>query len=880
MAPEQSGYADIKRGRKRRVQVDHDERLNEFIEKLSAQCEEEKSPVDPGQEDSLSVERTKVTSSQLQRAALEYRERFGFTTIPIIAEGDRKKPRFAEWKEKAPKSDAEITSAFSAEGNIAVICGAASGNLIDIDVDDEDAHRLAPQFLPKTDFVYGRSGTPMGHWMYRSADVPPPYKKLSHEKKCLVEFRSTDGQYTVLPPSVHETGEVYSFAVPPKDREAIPVVDAADLLKKVYRLAAATVLLKVYPREPGFRHDAALALGGGLARLGWSCEEAQGFLAAVAEAAGDEEREDRVQAVADAFQRLAKGKPVAGFPKFRELFGDEAAKHLGAFEKFLRAGAEQPTITIQHDIRLMQEDLEALLASEDGLYQHGGRLVRLVKGDNGQHRIQELAKATLLALASRYRWMAERQSEDGKTRRVREKPPLPVIDAFLAEGHWKLPVLRGVTHVPTLLKEGILDQPGYHAGSGLFYSPSIDFDPVRTSLSQEDAAKLVQEIIEPFSDLPFLDEKADRAALLGMIFTQVLRRSIDGPVPLLMVRAPDAGTGKGLVVDTISILATGLPATCQSWPQNHEDEVRKTLLTIVREGAPLVCFDNMTGVLRSNALCTYLTSRTYGGRLLSTMTAAQAPAEVVIFATGNNITPVGDMLRRVVCLDLDAKMARPESRQGFKKADLRAYIREHRKSLVPAVLSVVLAYQRDGQPKQPCPAVGSYEAWTAMVRQPLIWAGAGDPGQKLIDARKEGDDEEALKIALLLAWREHFGSQEVTSKEVLNTDDGALKKALVNVMREAELHPTAGTIVGVKPLDVGNFLGSFKGRIFDLKTDEATTDEATKPPAGLRLAAGHRGNAGTKWKVEFVDEKGEPLDRPVLDHQELRRSVPEQDGLF
>lgn len=801
--------------------------------------------------------------SDVQSAALRYRDDYGLTVIPINPKS--KIPVRKKWKDNVPKTMAEVVEAFGSDENIAVICGPVSGNLVDIDIDDKDALHLAPHFLPDTGWVYGRASMPSSHWVYRCRATPPPYAKRMHESKCLVEFRSTSGQVTVLPPSVHETGEVYTSTIGKHDNPAeIAVVDGDRLLEQMNRLAAATVLLKRYPREDDCRHHIALALGGGLARLpGWDVAAAQGFLLPVIKAAGDDEAEDRLVAVADAFERLAKNEPTAGFPMLLEYIGNAAT----TIQKLLQGEASPedfveddrqvvPIIKVRHEVAPMRQELEKHLAEEGDLYQFGGRLVRLVKSDDGQERIHEVGKATLHERASQYKWMSEKEDKDGEKEDVRVHPPRPVIEALLDAGHWKLPVLRGVTNVPTLLEDGsILSERGYHAASGLYYSPTVEFEEVPVSVTKEMAAECLKVLSAPFKDLPFATEQ-DKSVLLGMIFTQVLRRSIDGPVPMFLVRAPAAGTGKGLVVDAISILATGMPAPCQAWPQGHEDEVRKTLVTIVREASPLVCFDNMTGVLKSNALCSYLTSRTYGGRLLSTMTATHAPAEVVLYGTGNNIVPYGDMVRRAVCLDLDAKMHRPEGRQGFEHGDLRAFIKQNRTTLVPAVLAVVRGYQQAGKPKQPCPAVGSYEAWTSMVRQPLIWAGSGDPGQKIVDARKEGDDDEALKVAVLRCWYDEYGEKEITSSEVLTTDDGALKHALVNVMRNAELHPTTGSIVGVKPPELGSFLGSIKGCIFDVTETKEQTEKKEPEFRGLRLSRTRRSKEGTVWMVEMVDEKG------------------------
>jgi hypothetical protein len=88
------------------------------------------------------------------------------------------------------------------------------------------------------------------------------------------------------------------------------------------------VLVQAYPRQEGLRHEAALALGGVLARAGWQADEIAKMMTVVARHVGDEEVNDRAAAAASAVERLAKGETIYGLPKFTELWGDDAAKSL------------------------------------------------------------------------------------------------------------------------------------------------------------------------------------------------------------------------------------------------------------------------------------------------------------------------------------------------------------------------------------------------------------------------------------------------------------------------------------------------------------------------------------------------------------------------
>ena len=60
-----------------------------------------------------------------------------------------------------------------------------------------------------------------------------------------------------------------------------------------------------------------------------------------------------------------------------------------------------------------------------------------------------------------------------------------------------------------------------------------------------------------------------------------------------------------------------------------------------------------------------LTAESVPGRLLGTNDTREMPLSIVWLASGNNMAFKGDMARRVVPIDLDAKMERPEERTAF-----------------------------------------------------------------------------------------------------------------------------------------------------------------------------------------------------------------------
>jgi hypothetical protein len=195
--------------------------------------------------------------------ALDYQAR-GYRPLPIPRL--EKNPGFKGWQKYDPKNG-KIERDFRGEGNIGLLLGAPSNDLVDIDLDWLEARTLASKFLPKTSMKSGRVSAPLSHLWFRCdiknekfSDPNVERGKGDDERAMIVEIRST-GCQTVVAPSVHPSGERYEWA---KGDLNPAQVDADTLRRSVARLAACSLLARHWPQ--GRRHDAALALAGALFR--------------------------------------------------------------------------------------------------------------------------------------------------------------------------------------------------------------------------------------------------------------------------------------------------------------------------------------------------------------------------------------------------------------------------------------------------------------------------------------------------------------------------------------------------------------------------------------------------------------------------------------
>jgi len=279
---------------------------------------------------------TTQTTSALE-AAREYTQR-GERVVPVPLR--QKEPAITGWQ-NLRLTEQDLPQHFKGACNVGVLTGEPSGRLIDADCDAPEAVAAAAVFLPRTDRVHGRTGKRASHYWYRVLSglktTKFQFTEAGADKPTmLIEVRST-GCQTVVPPSVHPSGEAYVW-----ERDGQPAeVDASTLLAAAGEVAACALLVRAWPGGPGSRDDIALALCGMLLRGGWSEDATDHFVMTVARIAGDEEWRDRDKAAQTA-RKIAEGKETTGAPKLSELLPNGKAVVAKAREWLnLRGGAEE-----------------------------------------------------------------------------------------------------------------------------------------------------------------------------------------------------------------------------------------------------------------------------------------------------------------------------------------------------------------------------------------------------------------------------------------------------------------------------------------------------------------------------------------------------------
>jgi hypothetical protein len=204
---------------------------------------------------------------------------------------------------------------FGGGQNIGMLDGEPS-DLLDVDLDCPEALAIADRFLPSTTMIHGRPSKRRSHRWYKPTTFPATKQYRDINGSMLVELRSTGAQ-TIIPPSIHPSGEVFAW-----DADGDPAeVDAATLQAAVAKVAAAALVARHWPIK-GSRHEASKALAGFLLRAGWTEELTATFLEAVIVAAHDEDGRKRLSDVRTTVKALAADKKATGGPTLAELLSD------------------------------------------------------------------------------------------------------------------------------------------------------------------------------------------------------------------------------------------------------------------------------------------------------------------------------------------------------------------------------------------------------------------------------------------------------------------------------------------------------------------------------------------------------------------------------
>ena len=244
---------------------------------------------------------------------------------------------------------------------------------------------------------------------------------------------------------------------------------------------------------------------------------------------------------------------------------------------------------------------------------------------------------------------------------VAADPPHDLANILLSrDGDWQLRHLTGIIVTPTLRSDGsILVGARLRPGNGVAADRAAADAGYPAKPSRDDALAALELLESLLAEFPFVD-KASRSVGLSALITPVVRGAMQA-APLHALTAPEAGSGKSYLIDIASAIATGEIAPVIAAGRD-EEETEKRLAAELLTGQNIVSIDNFNGDLAGDFICQAVERPVIKPRILGRSETKRIENTVVMFANGNNMRLVGDIIRRTILCSLNAEMERPERR--------------------------------------------------------------------------------------------------------------------------------------------------------------------------------------------------------------------------
>lgn len=485
---------------------------------------------------------------------------------------------------------------------------------------------------------------------------------------------------------------------------------------------------------------------------------------------------------------------------------------------------DRHTVRLGADEHRVNDEVARQLADDRSIYQRGGELVRVLietlPADGPRlsttPRIESIPPAALRDLISR-RVQFLKQGDDGEKP---AHPPAWCVNAVGSRGTWNgIRPLTGVVAFPVVRPDGtILTEPGYDTRTGLYLHWPRTPLPILENPTLDDARTAAKALLDVVGDVPFA-APMHKSAWLAALLTPLARPAFDGPAPLFLADANVRAAGKGLSLEVVSQIVTGNPFPVISYPANAmdcEEELRKKITSFLLYGDRIALFDNLTGVFGDGTLDRALTGTEWQDRILGGNRQFRGPLSVTFYATGNNVAIRADTARRICHIRLESPLERPEERIDVARPHLIKWVTENRESLLTAALTILKAYHRAGRPDFKLKPWGSFESWSGLVRNAIVWCGLIDPGQTRV-AVQEQADETARGLRQLIAALEMIDPDRTgkTATEIVAATDE--DSAHSSEVREMVCDAVDALVAKRDGRKLGNRLRHLRKRVIDGK---------------------------------------------------------------
>ena len=224
-------------------------------------------------------------------------------------------------------------------------------------------------------------------------------------------------------------------------------------------------------------------------------------------------------------------------------------------------------------------------------------------------------------------------------------------------------------------------------------------------------------------------------------------------------------------------------------PKDCEEELRKKITTFLLYGDRIALFDNLTGAFGDGTLDRALTGTEWQDRILGANRQFRGPLTVTFYGTGNNVVIRADTARRICHIRLESPHERPEERADVKRPHLINWVTENRERLLAKALTILSAYHQASRPDFKLKPWGSFESWSALVRNAVVWCGLVDPGETRVAVQDQAD-ETARGLRQLITALEMIDPDQTgkTAAEIVaaaTVEDAACSPEVREMLRDA-----------------------------------------------------------------------------------------------
>jgi hypothetical protein len=529
--------------------------------------------------------------------------------------------------------------------------------------------------------------------------------------------------------------------------------------------------------------------------------------------------------------------------------------------------------------RVVEQTVKALGDGDPHIYQRGNELVRVIRSARPpgrltlpeSPRIDPIPLPNLrLRMTSAARYMILEQKGD-KIVETRVAPPEKIVKGVGSLGQFLgVRPLEAVVEAPVLRRDGsVVQTAGYDPATGLLYVPVTTFPQIPETVSHANAIASVELLLDAVCDFPFKSAE-HRSVWIAGVLTMVGRFAFEGPAPLFLVDGNVRACGKGLLADLAAVIALGRDFAKAS-NTTDDDEMRKVILSIALAGERAILLDNIGGALGTPSLDAALTSVEWQGRILKTNDVPRVPLVATWWGTGNNVTLLADTARRICHVRLESPLEKPEERTDLKRPELLSWARANRGKLLAAALTILSGYIQAGKPRHGLKPWGSYEGWSGLVREAVVWAGLPDPGLTRQELAEAADRDGNALRALLAGWEEldpnGKGLTVAAALRILAPTKDCPNPATYPTMRAA-LADLVECPHGQLPpgRKVGNKLRTFRGRFAGGKYFDAEVARGGVLSWKVRQVSAESGGTGGTGGTAPYTSTREKTDNPSSNH--------------